>query len=114
VAEKPKWTLSLARAKAKNRGEENKSSKETNLGAARKSLRKGTPSEGKKRSDNRYGYNGEKKDSQGTNVEGKMGRKNGEIQRTGKKIQLTVAEIKVSNPVERLRRNGFPQLTVTA
>jgi len=43
-----------------------------------------------------------------------MGHKKSEIQRTGEKIQLTIARIKASNPVERLRRNDIPQLAVTA
>jgi len=38
-----------------------------------------------------------KKDSQGTNVERQMERKNGKIQRTGKKIQLTIPRIKIND-----------------
>jgi len=122
VAEKPKSTLSPARSKvcagggskAKNRRAEDKSPKETNLRATRKSLRKSTRSEKEGRSYNRYRHAGEKEDSQGTNLEGEMGHKKSEIGRMGEKIQVTIPRIKASTLVDRLRRNELPQLAATA
>jgi len=121
VAKKPKYTLSLARGKvcpgngtkAKNRGEEDPNSKETNPGATRKSLRESTRSEQKRPSDNGYGHAGEKKDSQGANVEGEVEHKKSEIQHMDEKIQVTILRINATNPVERLRKNEPHQLAAT-